>query len=68
MSDIAYKILIHVLTLCVFTTFWISLHRQLKAGIPLSELKTFIFGLVVFGGWTVYTAGIVILTLMPRSF
>lgn len=68
MSDIAYKILIHVLTLCVFAAFWISLRRQLKAGIPLNELKTFIFGLVVFGGWTVYTAGNVILTLMPRSF
>lgn len=71
MSVVAYRILFHVLALCVFAAYWINLRRQLKAGTPLSELKTFTLGLVIVGGLVIYTAATVIMalmTLMPHSF
>lgn len=68
MSVIAYRIFLHVLALGVFVIYWVNIRRQLKAGAPLSELKTFIVGLVIVGASVVYTAGTVILTLMPHSF
>ena len=68
MSALAYRILFHVLALGVFAVYLVNLRRQLKAGTPLSELKTYVFGLVISGALAIFTLITVIFTAMPRSF
>lgn len=68
MSALTYRILIHILALCVFAAYLINLRRQLKLGTPLTELKTVILGLIISGIPMIYTLATIILTLMPRGF
>lgn len=66
MNSFSYLITYHLCSLIACVTFVFNFTRLRKQGFALNELKTFIFGFVLFGATTVWTLGLIVRTLMQH--